>query len=419
MEKIKINLFDLLTCFSNSEDLISKQLSYHHQRVAYLAFRLSEQINLPVDQQYDIFIASLIHDIGALSSKEKFELIEKEPANANSHAFRGAKLLEEFKPMRKTARIIKFHHIAWDNGNGSLYLGENVPLASHIIHLADRVSTLINPDDNIISQIPGILSKIHRNANSIFKPDLVDALDILSKKEYIWLDLVSDNPAKVITNERPFDNLTLDINDIIDLSSIFSEIIDFRSRFTASHSAGVAKTSERLAQLIGFAPYECKMMLIAGYLHDLGKIAIRDDILEKPSKLNVDEFNEMRAHTYYTYRLLEPIAELKTINTWASYHHEKLDGTGYPFHIEGNNLSLGSRVMAVADVFTAITENRPYRQGMDFEAAKKVLENMVAKNAIDANVVNILINNYQEINSIRENAQIEAVEKYNSFMQIA
>lgn len=418
MDKIRINLFDLLTCISNSEDLISKQLSYHHQRVAYLAFRLSQQLNLPVETQHDVFIASLVHDIGALSYKEKLDLIESHPVYANSHAFRGAKLLEEFKPLKKPAGIVKFHHIPWDNGNGRTYQGADVPPASHIIHLADQACIVIRPGGNIISQIPDILSKMRRKAGSVFKPDLVEALGEISKKEYIWLDLVSPDPAKLISNEGLIDILTLDIDDIVDLALVFSKVIDFRSRFTATHSAGVAKTAQRLAQLIGFSPYECKMMLIAGYLHDLGKIAINDEILEKPSKLNVDEYNEMRAHTYYTYRLLEPITQLRTINTWASFHHERLDGTGYPFHIAGN-LSLGSRIMAVADIFTAITENRPYRDGMDFDAAKKVLNNMVADNAIDGNVVSVLLGNYQEINSIRENAQIEAVEKYNKFMQIA
>jgi HD-GYP domain-containing protein (c-di-GMP phosphodiesterase class II) len=418
MEKIRINLFDLLTCFTNSENLISEQLAYHNQRVAYLAYRLAVQMNLPIKQQYELFIASLVHDIGALSSGEKLELVEKEPANANSHAFRGAKLIEEFKPLQKHASIIRYHHIPWNYGNGSKYKGKNVPLESHIVHLSDQVCIAIKSEGNILSQVPDILSSIQRKSGSLFKPDMVEALVELSGKEYIWLDLVSPNPANVITNEGLFAIISLDIDDVVDLASVFSKVIDFRSRFTASHSAGVAKTAERLAELVGFSPYECKMMLIAGYLHDLGKIAISDEILEKPSKLNVDEFNEMRAHTYYTYRLLEPIEQFNTINQWASFHHERLDGRGYPFHIAGSNLSLGSRIMAVADVFTAITENRPYRQGMTYNSAKNVLDGMVVNNAIDGYVVSVLMDHYDEIYRIRESAQVEAVKNYNNFMRI-
>lgn len=419
MDKIRINLYDLLTCFSNTQDLVSTRLTNHHQQVAYLAFCLSEYIGLPQSEQRDIFLAALIHDIGALSTKEKLELIETEPVNVNSHGFVGAKLLEGFKPLQNAAGIVKFHHVRWDAGKGSAFMGEDVPLASHIIHLADRTCALINPERNMLTQLPDILARIREQAGSVFRPNLVDALFEIKEKDYIWLDLVLSASAKNISSARLFGIHELEIDDIVDLAGIFSLIIDFRSRFTARHSSGVARTAQRLAELVGFSPYECKMMLIAGYLHDLGKIAISDEVLEKPYKLNEDEFNEMRAHTFYTYRALEPLEPLKTINAWASYHHEKLDGTGYPFHIAGDNLPLGSRVMAVADVFTAITEDRPYRKGMDFNSAKEVLCKMVADKALDGQIVKLLIENYEELNSIREEAQREAAEKYRNVLRVA
>lgn len=418
MDKIRVSLFDLLACFSNVQDLVSAKLSNHHQKVAYLAFRLSEHMNLSVEQQYDIFIASLIHDIGALSTKEKLELIETEPVNVNNHGFKGAKLLEGFKPLQNAAGIIKFHHLPWNNGEGSVYMEQDVPLASHIIHLADRTCALINLDCNIITQIPDILSKIRQQANRAFRPDLVDVLLDISSKEYIWLDLILPDPAKKISSKGFFNIFALEIDDIVELALIFSRIIDFRSRFTARHSAGVAKTAERLAQLIGFSSYECKMMLVAGYLHDLGKIAISDAVLEKPEKLNEREFNEMRTHTFYTYYALEPLDQLKIINAWASFHHEKLNGKGYPFHISGDSLSIGSRIMAVADVFTAITENRPYRKGMDFDSAEKILRSMVANNELDGGIVDLLLRNYHELDNIREVSQAEAAKQYEKFLLV-
>ena len=419
MDKIRINLYDVLACISNTEGLVSSKLSNHHQQVAYLAFRLSEQLGLPREQQYEIFIAALIHDIGALSTREKLELIETEPLNINDHAFRGAKLLEGFKPLQGAAQIIKYHHVPWDYGNGKNHMGMDVPLASHIIHISDRTCTSINLERNVLSQMPEILAKIQSKANSVFREDLVEALTELGKKEYIWLDLALPAPAKKIIQMGVFNILTLDVDDIVDLSKIFSHIIDFRSRFTARHSAGVAKTAQRLAELAGFSPYECKMMLIAGYLHDLGKIAINDEVLEKPSKLSEDEFNEIRSHTYYTYQLLEPIEELKIINTWASFHHEKLNGKGYPFHISGDSLSLGARIMAVADIFTATTEDRPYRAGMDFESVRKILSGMVENGAIDGRIVDLLVQNYEELNSIRDKSQKEAAEQYQKFLNSA
>ena len=412
MDKIKINLKDLLICMSKAQDIMSPHLSNHHQRVAYLAFRLAEQIELPIEQQKNSFLSALIHDIGALSTDEKLDLIENEPLNINNHANKGAKLLEKFQPLQQISNIIKYHHVPWKNGEGSICDGEVIPFESHILHIADRTCSMIQSGNNVISQLPEIISEIQKKRDSIFVSGLVDALLELSKKEYIWLDLVSDYPVKTIQNNELFDILDLNVDDVVDLALVFSQIIDFRSNFTARHSAGVAKTAECLAELVGFSPYKCKMMMIAGYLHDLGKLAISNEILEKPGKLSEDEFNIVRSHTYYTYHLLESIPAFKMINEWASYHHEKIDGTGYPFHIPGEKLSLGSRVMAVSDVFTAITEDRPYRKHMDDDSVKQVLNDMVGSGALDGQVVKILLDNFQKIKDKCEAGQQAAIETY-------
>jgi indolepyruvate ferredoxin oxidoreductase alpha subunit len=97
---------------------------------------------------------------------------------------------------------------------------------------------------------------------------------------------------------------------------------------------------------------------------------------------------------------------------------EKLNGTGYPFHIAGESLPLGSRIMAVADVFTALTEDRPYRLGMDFDKTRDVLRDMVASDELDGKVVKLLVNHFHEINTIRVDSQVEAAEKYKNFMLI-
>ncbi|NLN49038.1 MAG: HD domain-containing protein [Clostridiales bacterium] len=132
--------------------------------------------------------------------------------------------------------------------------------------------------------------------------------------------------------------------------------------------------------------------------------------------MNDNEYKQIRTHTYYTYNLLSSINQFQTINEWASFHHEKLDGKGYPFRIKGERLSLGSRIMAVADVFTAITENRPYRLGMTKEETERILLNLVKSNAIDGGVVDILLQNFEEINRTRILAQKEAKKHYEKFL---
>lgn len=418
MNKIRINLYDLLLCLSFAQDLVSKQLANHQQQVAYLSLRLAEQLNLSTTTQKKIFFAALVHDIGTISSNEKLAIMESEFSNINDHAFRGAKIFTDCPYLKEEANIIRYHHLAWNHGEGLTFNNAHVPYESHIVHLADRVCVKINSQENILSQVPLIIESIKEGSGTIFDESLVDALVILSRKEYIWLDLISMSPIDKVPDIGKYDALVLDTDDIISLAKVFSHVIDFRSKFTARHSVGVAVTAERLAQLSNFSTIECNMMLIAGYLHDIGKLAIDNDVLEKPTKLNVDEFNQMRSHTYYTYQLLGMIPGFGTIKIWASYHHEKLNGTGYPFHIIGDNITLGARIMAVADIFTAISENRPYRQGMENKNIINVLINMVENKSIDGNIVHLLIDNFDEINNLRNEAQNMASITYEEFLNI-
>ena len=156
-------------------------------------------------------------------------------------------------------------------------------------------------------------------------------------------------------------------------------------------------------------------MKIAAYLHDIGKLAVPLEILNKSAKLSSDEWNILKTHTYYTYQALSTSKNLQTIKEWASYHHEKLNGNGYPFHLDENNLSLGSKIMSVADVFTAITEDRPYRKGMSYNKVIKILNEMSEAKELDENIVKIIINNFEEFNLSRKNAQQRSRKYYEKF----
>lgn len=254
----------------------------------------------------------------------------------------------------------------------------------------------------------GICDLVVEQSGHMFHPEIVEAFLILKEREYFWWDLTSDNLIYILNNAVDGDMLDLGIDELIELSKLFARLIDFRSPFTSSHSMGVAASAEFLAEKLGFSKIECKMMKVAGYLHDLGKLAIPSSILEKQSGLSDSEFQIMKSHVYHTYRTLEAIEELDIINIWGSLHHERLNGKGYPFHLKRDQIPLGSRIMAVADVFVAITEDRPYREGMNKEAVEKTMDNMVEENHLDSLVVSILKDNIYEINAVRKAAQEQA-----------
>lgn len=417
IDKTEINMYDLLICLTNAGDLISHEVADHHQQVAYLAFRIGEQLDLPLEQKKNLMLAGLLHDVGAFSLDERLALIEDEPPTSNDHAFRGARLIEGFSPLSGAAEIIRYHHLPWNNGEGKTFSGSEVTYLSHILHLADRIAVSIDKDQNVIDQIEGIRGKIAEQKNTAFMPELVDAFMEISVNEYIWLDTVYKPLLYILPNIVLFDTVELDLDEIIELTKIFANIIDFRNPFTATHSAGVAKTAEKLAELAGFSENECKMMLVAGYLHDLGKLAVSKSILDKTGNLDPGERNVIRSHAFYTYRLLQAIKGFETINKWASFHHEKLNGKGYPFHLCSDNIPLGSRIIAVSDIFTAITEDRPYRKGMTLEQAVTILNSMVKDNSICPYVASILTENLKTIDEIRKDAQKESKVMYHYIVE--
>jgi HD-GYP domain-containing protein (c-di-GMP phosphodiesterase class II) len=280
------------------------------------------------------------------------------------------------------------------------------------LHLADRVAVLIHKKQEVLYQVPAIRRRIGEETDKLFMPRVVDAFNDLAAKEYFWLDIVSPSLQTGFSQKFKQTTIGLASEDMVDFSRLFSRIIDFKSSFTATHSSGVATVAELLARRLDFTDKECRLMRIAGYLHDLGKLAVPSEILEKPSRLEAREFNVMRHHTFYTYRILETIPLLQVLNKWASFHHERLDGTGYPFHLRSKDIPRGSQVMAVADVFTAITEDRPYRPGMTRKEAVKVLDGMAQNSALSKEIVAMLKANYDEIDDARKQAQASASMDY-------
>jgi HD-GYP domain-containing protein (c-di-GMP phosphodiesterase class II) len=411
---LSVPLSDLINCLSDTIDLVSPVLADHHKRVGLVAYALACELGLPMEERIELHFAGNLHDIGALSLKDRMRLLSFEGCEPHHHAETGALLLEMFSPLARLGELVRFHHVKWADGAGEVSHGHQVPLGSHILHLADRISVLIGTMDgiNLLVRVPEIRSKIVKAAGKMFSPVLVEAFNDLSGRESFWLGLAFPGRSQAFEQRAHLRTVRLDIKGILGLSRMFARIIDFRSRFTATHSSGVAASAEALARLSGRPEEECAQMRIAGLLHDLGKLAVPAELLEKPATLTVEERALIRCHTYFTRRALENIHSFETITSWGANHHERIDGQGYPYHMGGNALSIGARIMAVSDVFTAITEDRPYRAGMDRSSAQKVLQGMVAQAALDPDIMNILMNNYDELNAVRAAAQEEAVAEY-------
>jgi len=370
-------------------------------------------MGLPEEMIMDTVLAAILHDIGAFSIAERMCVVNAlfDDSEYNQHALIGYKLLQDCKPLDQAATIIKYHHAHYKAA------ARGVPLGSYIVRLADRLSLLLNDGSEILEQVPEIMKKIEENSQT-FHPDTLAALRRLVPLEYFWIEACSTliNYALPSRMLRIKEVMNLDV--LKSFARVFSRIIDFRSRFTATHSSGVAAVSLELATISGFSERECRMMEIAGFLHDLGKLTIPTEILDKNSALTYEEFNEMRKHSYYTYAILNKIKGFEQISTWAAYHHEKLNGDGYPFHVKGEDFSRLARIVAVADIVTAITEDRPYRQGMDSSNAISILRGMVKESSIDKSIVDLVEYDFSRINNVRRTAQEKSFHEYNALNSI-
>jgi HD-GYP domain-containing protein (c-di-GMP phosphodiesterase class II) len=400
-KETKIPLLDLLAAFTSIADLVSPKIVGQNRQVSYIAFSLARELKMPRQQQKDLIIAGLFHDIGISSSAEKIGALQFQFENAGEHARTGARLLETSDLFTNAANLIRFHHQPWENGASTSSANDKVPISSHVLHLADRMAVLINREQEVLGQAEKIVTQIKKYSGDLFVPEIVDRFASLTRKEQFWLDIIS-----LATGETQLKALTaslgdIEVDDFMKLSKLFADIIDSRSRYTARHTRGVVITAQLLAELAGFTEIECQAMQAAGNLHDLGKLFVPREILEKPAALTREESNVMMQHSFHTFHALEPFDNLKTIKEWASFHHERPDGTGYPFHLDGKDLSPGCRIMGVADIFTAMTEDRPWRKGLAPEESLDTLEQMATKSTVDAGMVKLLKANFIQINSAR------------------
>ena len=412
---LHLNLWDLVAPLARTFDMMSPALAEHSLRVAYLALRLAEALGLAPEERNELCLAGALHDIGAFSLNERLDILDFEETRPMQHSEAGYLLLKDFAPFRKVARLVRYHHLPWQYGRGDRHEGRPVPRGSHILHLADRVAVLVTRDIGILGQVPEICTAVSGRRDSVFVPELVDAFLALAERDYVWLEIASDGMASILRRNLATQMAEIDLEALLAFSRLICRIIDFKSEFTATHSSGVAAAGEMLARLVGFSRQECLMFQIAGYLHDLGKLAVPSEILEKPGRLTPGEWQVMRTHVFFTYQILDPIEALSRISAWGALHQERLDGSGYPFHYTADDIPLGSRIMAVADVFTGITEDRPYRRGMSKAEALAVLRDMAGRNELDGAMVALLIQNFETINRVRAEAQSQAIREYEDF----
>ena len=410
LKEFSVNFGNFLLSLSDAIDLASSQIASHQMRTAFIAWQIAKTASLTEERIENLFIAALFHDIGALSLEDKIKLHEFEKVDTETHCILGEALFESshlFKPAKK---IVRYHHKPWHLWESPIDTPD--VFDSQVLYLADYLERHIDRNQFILHQVDGLNEKIISASGDIIHGDVVALFIGISIHEDFWLDLTSPRLYSILLHSGPLRNTEIDYANIFSIASLFRNTVDFKSRFTATHSTGVAECAVMLSRIFGLTENEVKQMELAGYFHDLGKLAVPNSILEKPGKLTKNEFAVIKQHTYFTYSVLNTIGGLDHIVEWAAFHHEKLNGSGYPFHINAEKISAGSRMMAVADIFTALAEDRPYRKGMKKKNIQTILKSQVENNALDKKIVNLLFENFEEISNKVKEKQLESLELF-------
>jgi putative nucleotidyltransferase with HDIG domain len=381
---MNISRHSLLFGLSYALDIAGKNNLSHSKSTAYLSAMISREIGLEEDAVMIIYYAALLHDIGISD-----EHIKKEYAvDMKRHCVIGEEILKKLPIPDEIPQYVLYHHEHCDGSGPFGLTGNDIPKGSQIICLASAFDDKFGKSDNYNRDLLLDACNWFDRKKELFSQEIANAFCDLSKREYFLLDYFNHETKyalsdKIVVN----DDVYYPLEDVEKFALCFADIIDRKSSFTYHHSTGIAALAKKAVTHLGYDEVTQNKMYIAGLLHDVGKLHVSPDILHKNGPLTPDERFEINKHTYFTRKILEQIHGFEEIVNYAANHHEKLDGTGYPYRRMEDQLSELDRVMAICDVYQALTEERPYREKLPPEKVWSIIDDMAAKKHLDETLI--------------------------------
>lgn len=400
MATYNINLHEAIYSLSDALDLVGVSHIHHGKRVAFMAAECAKYLDWEGKRVDDLFQAAILHDSGVSKTMVHEKLAQFEWEKENDHCLEGELLLKTCPMLAPLAPIVRYHHTHWSDLK-HMNLPDSVKWSANCIYMADRVDVLslayLVDQNNLLFGRESIRDKILEKRGDWFATELVDAFMEVSRSEAFWLSLESEQLSGYVsvwlseTVQQP-----MSFQELRSIVSIFSHIVDAKSAFTKEHSDGVARLARHLGNQFELSEESCEMLELAGLLHDIGKLRQPDALLDKTERLTAEEYSHIQRHSFDTYSILRNIKGLEMVALWAAQHHERADGSGYPYRLMNGDLSLEARIVAVADVFQALAQRRPYRESLPPEMIMEILNGMVASGKLDRDVVRKVDSEIQE-----------------------
>ncbi|QKF82104.1 HD-GYP domain-containing protein [Halarcobacter ebronensis] len=373
--EILFNINNFSFAFSKALDSIEMEYFFvsngHSRRVAYVCLMLAKEFNYSKEGLSDICAYSLLHNIALKKTKSK----NKQYCDFSQTYMQSFPFL-----LKDQGEVLKYQCEHFD-GTGIFGLKESeIPLFSQFISFVDIIDTKFDLSKGDVQNREKILNFIKEGENRLFSSDVVECFVEFSQKESFWLDLQNeDEIAAYIFKSLSDVSIALEYEKLLEITSIFYNLVD--------EDGKLIENCSKLADLYNFDHKDKQTFLIAASLTNLGKFFISDSILNKNSSLDTHEYLKIKSYPYYTKKVLSDVLGFNDVTTWATRVQEFINGKGYPYALEGKDLSLKDRVMLISNIFTSLTSKKSYRDAYKKDEAFKILDDMAENSCIDKAIV--------------------------------
>lgn len=393
-ESYSINLSEIVAAIETSASLVGVDDTHHGKRVGCIAYQIGYEMGYSLEDLKFLFQIGMLHDIGVSSDSVYRNLkFNFDWEQSHTHCEIGYKLLNTFTPLAECAIPILYHHTHWCDLK-QMPISPKEATMANIIYLSDRIDALASEhyESDILLVNQDIIKTIKQKQALYFAPDLVKTFLNIAQSEAFWIILqerhVTQFAWDMISESPQYEKLSFE--QVKQFASILAYMVDQKSPYTAQHSFRIAELAKYLATTYGMSEEQSQKIELAALLHDLGMLRIPDDILKKSSPLTLAERSIIRQHSYETYEILRHIHGFEEIAIWAAFHHEGLNGHGYPFHRSSCRLPMEARIIAISDIFQSFIQDSPYRQHMEVDHIIEILSDMATIGKLDRSLVELL-----------------------------
>lgn len=382
---ILINTSGIIEVILCALSKIDPRLINHGERVAYIATMICKECKNRSDFDLSkLFVLCILHDIGAYKTNEIDDMFRFETESYFDHTLYGYLFIKNTSHLSEYADAVLYHHTDYSS---AIMRASRFANYAQIIHLADRVDILMSAGITDISVF-------RRQAGKQFNPDYVDALFTAEKKHSLSQKIAAGG-YKQESNDF-IQSVEIKISEVMEYLKLLVYAMDFRSPYTVTHTVDTTIISLETGKLLGLSEHDLQVLYIGAFLHDIGKIAIPHSVLEKPGKLTPYEFEIIKRHIPEGEQILRGVVSDEICDI-ALRHHEKLDGSGYSKGLTSDELTLSQRILAVADILSALSQRRSYKEPFPKEKVISILTGMKNSGQLCPLVIDTVCANYDLI----------------------